>query len=545
MEVLVVNNKNNIKVLMELRPCFWDFAGIPQETRLEFHAMNRLRNIDVTGLINHTNRRLWPGLRRNHLWGAFRPDKRVHRLSRFVLSVKEDPIDSWMNTFLLEIGKKIEAQQLSQAALFGFKIPLYDFDAADFGDFIWQTLFSKTLPARDYEEMRNARYVSMRPSWDVLTRMARTRLRRMRPLRFCTLNTHGYDVFVTQTPWPTQVTPNTQLVVRYHDAIPLFLPHTIPHARAHQLGHMANLTMSQEKGIFSCISNATRQDLLKVFPHLEHRSVVIPNIVSHEYYVEQGNEKYIANIIRNYIAVETEPKFLTSREKENFYQRHLMSQPIRFIMSVSSLEPRKNQMKLIGAWDYLKNHGMPDLKLLIVGVPGWDYKRIIDAMAPWQQRGDIFHVQRVPAGQLRVLYNAAETVVCPSIAEGFDLSGIEAMLCGGAVIASDIPAHREIYGNACEYFNPYSALDQAKTIEKVIHQEQRVRRQELISEGLKHAPRYRRESVEPYWQDLFEQIQGGAFKHAFAKKYASEPVMPKPLPIPAEDLVTTKTYQND
>ncbi|MCA1300820.1 hypothetical protein LC062_21040 [Stappia indica] len=41
------------------------------------------------------------------------------------------------------------------------------------------------------------------------------------------------------------------------------------------------------------------------------------------------------------------------------------------------------------------------------------------------------------------MHKSARAVVCPSIAEGFDLSGIEAMLSGGVVAASDIPVHRE------------------------------------------------------------------------------------------------------
>lgn len=45
--------------------------------------------------------------------------------------------------------------------------------------------------------------------------------------------------------------------------------------------------------------------------------------------------------------------------------------------------------------------------------------------------------------------------VCPSLAEGFYFSGVEAMRSGGAVLASDIPVHREMYADAAEYFNPY------------------------------------------------------------------------------------------
>ncbi|MGA2228113.1 MAG: glycosyltransferase family 1 protein [Syntrophobacteraceae bacterium] len=512
--------KKKLKVLMELRPTLEGFAGIPQETRLVFCSLNKMDNLEVTGLINTGGRRLWPGLKRGPFAKLMRPHRRVHKLSRLAISVKVDPIGSWWDQALNFLTKKFTVQHYSFLASMGIGIRVYDFDATDFGDFVWQTMFSKTLPAREYDSIRNARFASVEPSWDLLNRVS---IKRMRMVglahKTVQLNTHGFDVFLTQTPFPGTVPPKTQLVVRYHDAIPIFLPHTISESRTHQHAHMANLIANQKSGIFACTSSATRSDLLKIFPALESRSVVIPDTVSNEYYEEEGTLEYISNIVRNHICVETEPKFLTSREKENFYNRNLMSKPLRYIMMVSTLEPRKNHSKLIAAWDYLKNHGMSDLKLILVGTPGWDFNRILDSMAPWQQRGEIYHLQHVPSGQLRVLYNAAQAVVCPSVAEGFDLSGIEAMLCGGAVVASDIPVHREVYRNACVYFNPYSALDQAKAIERVIHPDNREQRSQLVAAGLQHAPRYRLENIQPYWDDLFEKIRAGAFKPLVSKLF--------------------------
>nr|WP_165583204.1 glycosyltransferase family 1 protein [Dyella soli] len=476
-------------------------------------SLNKIDNVDVTGLINHPNRRLWPGLKKGWFAKELTTARRMQRLSRFAISVKVDPLDFWWEKAVHFAWKRVDTWRQSAAANFGRDIPLYDFDARDFGDFIWQSAFSKTLPPSEMGTITNAKYATVKPSWDTLNRVAIAKAQN--PLtRMPRLNTKGYDVFVSQTPCPANVAPSTQLVVRYHDAIPVFLPHTISSASLHQAAHMAGLAVNHKHALFACTSGATRDDLLKIHPELEKRAVIIPDIVSHEYREETTSHSYISNIIRNHISEETEPKFLTSREKENFYQKNLMSKPSRFLLMVSTLEPRKNHAKLIGAWDYLKNHGMPDLKLVLVASRGWEYSKILESMAPWQQRGELFHLERVPASQLRLLYRAAEAVVCPSVAEGFDLSGIEAMLCGGAVVASDIPVHREIYGKGCEYFNPYSAFEQAMAIQRVIEPANRVRRDELVAEGLLHSPRYRRENIEPYWQEFFERVKKGAFKSA-------------------------------
>lgn len=499
---------------MELRPCFEGFAGIPQETRLVFSMLNRIDNVEVTGLINHAARYLKTArLSKNWIFKDPLDDfHRLHKNSRLALSTKADPLETAWDRFLRNFGKGLSSRWLEMSALFGISIKVRPFDGRNFGDFLWQTLFSKTLPAADFKVIRMANMAAIRAPWNELHPIAAKALRGVDwpPPK---MDTRHYDAFISQTPWPTVVSARTQLIVRYHDAIPVFLPHTIPHAAEHQMSHMAGLRLSQRRGIFACTSEATRSDLLKLVPHVEKRSVVIPNVVSREYFLEVGNPKYISSIIRNNIDPETEPKFLTHREKDRFYSTHLDTKPVRFLIMVSTLEPRKNHNKLIAAWDYLVHHGSSDLKLIIVGTLGWDNSTTTRAMAPHQTQGRIFHLQGVPSGHLRVLYNAAEAVVCPSFCEGFDLSGIEAMLCGGAVVASDIAVHREVYANACEYFNPYSMLDQAKALQNVIMPESRPRREELVEAGLRHASKYRGENIQPVWHEFFERIRMGDFKH--------------------------------
>jgi glycosyltransferase involved in cell wall biosynthesis len=504
--------KEKLRVLMELRTCFEAYAGIPQETRLVFRSLRTLANIEATGLINHQSRRLGPGLGPGLFGRPLKPHRALTRLSRLAISTKADPMPTHLGQMWRYMERRLDAQLTRWGGICGKKIKVYGFDASEFGDFVWQTLFSKTLPASDYEMIREALYASIRPSWDVLNRIAVQRMQsivKWWPLP--ELDTRKYDVFLSQVPWPTRVSPNTQLLVRYHDAIPVFLPHTIRNAPTHNAIHMAGLQHCRSAR-FVCTSEATRSDLLKIYPAVEKRSVVIPDTVSHEYYEEKAGEGYVANTIRTYLHPGTEPKFHTMREKERFYERHLSSGPLRYLLLVSTLEPRKNHGKLIAAWDYLTNHGMPDLKLVFVGNAGWDTEPILASMSSAQEHGELFHLHGVPCGQLRILYREAAAVVCPSVCEGFDLSGIEAMLCGGAVVASDIPVHREVYGNACEYFDPYSTIDLAKALERVIAPEFALRREELVEAGLRHSPRYKSENIQPCWQELFDRIRAGDFK---------------------------------
>ncbi len=126
---------------------------------------------------------------------------------------------------------------------------------------------------------------------------------------------------------------------------------------------------------------------------------------------------------------------------------------------VSTIEPRKNHLSLLSAWESLRTSFDPDLQLVLVGSIGWESESIMRRLKPWLKRGGLHLLEDVPAQELRLLYRHARCVVCPSFYEGFDFSGVEAMRCGGVVLASDIPVHRDVYGAASEYFNPYSVED--------------------------------------------------------------------------------------
>jgi len=113
----------------------------------------------------------------------------------------------------------------------------------------------------------------------------------------------------------------------------------------------------------------------------------------------------------------------------------------------------------------------------------------------------------VPAPELRLLYKHAQATVCPSFGEGFDFSGVEAMRCGGVVAASDIPVHREVYGDAAQYFNPYSSDEMADAIAGIIDPAMLDRRHALVAEGAVVSARYLPERILPQWENLLHSFR--------------------------------------
>ena len=80
------------------------------------------------------------------------------------------------------------------------------------------------------------------------------------------------------------------------------------------------------------------------------------------------------------------------------------------------------------------------------------------------------------------------------------------MRSAGAVVASDIPVHREVYIDAAEYFNPYSVDDLVRAVECVIAPAAKARRDELIGKGVSVSSRYTSDVILPQWESFLQKL---------------------------------------
>jgi glycosyltransferase involved in cell wall biosynthesis len=290
------------------------------------------------------------------------------------------------------------------------------------------------------------------------------------------------------------------------------MPHTIPEKSWHQASHFHALANNVKAGAyFACVSDATRKDLLTLFPEAEGRAITIHNMVSHHYYLDEASRaERVPGIIRSRLqdaATGLLPKFFSLREQERFYEKALRNTPLKYLMAVSTIEPRKNHARLLAAWEILKAEIDPELKLVLVGTLGWDNASLLQNLRPWIDRGDVFMLNAVPAPDLRVLYRHAAATVCPSLGEGFDFSGVESMRSGGVVIASDISVHREVYDGAAHYFNAYSTANLVECLTRAIEAPDAPQvRHELRQRGQEVAARYLPEKILPQWERFLVRV---------------------------------------
>lgn len=511
-------DKNKIKVLLEMRPALEGFAGIPQEVRLLFRGLRQIDAVDVEGMIQTSHRVLARGTKENSFfWKNMTQTRKLHRYSRVIISLAEQPYRNIIDLVLDWLEKRIASTKLLVLTLFNLsKVRLTRFESNTFEDFTWRTLFSKTLPASDFELVAKANHRICSTPWNQMHTVGLNSLNIFDTPSYPKLDTKGFDVFIGQTPYPAQVDPNTAFVIRYHDAIPVFMPHTISDKSIHQATHFYALMSNVKSGAwFACVSESTRQDLIRLFPDAADRAVTIHNMVSHHYFKEDSPIERVPEIIRSRLYgldldgkdLGLTPKFLTLREQESFYKRNVTVNDFKYILIVSTIEPRKNHSRLLAAWEVIKSDIDPNIKLVVVGTLGWDYKQIFKGFKSWIDRGELFMLNAVPAPDLRVLYRHAAATVCPSLGEGFDFSGVESMASGGITVASDIPVHREVYEDAAEFFDPYATMSLVKALKKVLYEPDASKIQEAMRQrGEDVSSRYRPEKILPQWDAFLQRV---------------------------------------
>jgi len=141
--------------------------------------------------------------------------------------------------------------------------------------------------------------------------------------------------------------------------------------------------------------------------------------------------------------------------------------PKKFILSVGSIEPRKNLIGLLEAYSKLSLEIKKEYKLVIAGFKGWENKEIMALIEKNQE--NIHYLGFISDKELSIVYNLASLFVFPSFYEGFGLPVLEAMACGTPVVCSDSSSIPEVGGDAVVYCDPNNTDDISNKIVQVLN----------------------------------------------------------------------------
>ncbi|MEI7891029.1 MAG: glycosyltransferase family 1 protein [bacterium] len=181
------------------------------------------------------------------------------------------------------------------------------------------------------------------------------------------------------------------------------------------------------------VSDSSRRDVVSNFKISEQKVSRVYNGISNE----------MQQLDRN------DPKLMEVKEKY-----HL---PFNFIFYLGTVEPRKNIIAIVKAFDQLRLLGNPQLekyKLVIAGARGWKVDSILNAARKAHFTNDIIFTSCITNEDKAAVYTLASLFVYPSFFEGFGLPVLEAMRCGVPVITSNCSALPEVVDQGALMIDP-------------------------------------------------------------------------------------------
>jgi glycosyltransferase involved in cell wall biosynthesis len=220
--------------------------------------------------------------------------------------------------------------------------------------------------------------------------------------------------------------PDVKPVFMLHDVIPLERPELVSSKDYRRHGTIVDRTARYASGLISS-TNAARDAVLNALS-LRGRS----------------------DIPVEAVPLPVAPVFLANDGPDRELDEH------DYFVVCGTIEPRKNHLLLLNVWrELVRRRGERAPKLVIVGSPGWGAEPVLRMLRQARLlHGRVIFARGLSSPALRRLVAHARALLMPSFAEGFGLPVIEALAVGTPVIASDLPAHREIAGDLAIYRDP-------------------------------------------------------------------------------------------
>jgi len=251
------------------------------------------------------------------------------------------------------------------------------------------------------------------------------------------------------------------VVVSLHDLSFEHLPETFNRRSRAQL-RLTVRRSAQKAAQLLALSEFARQDIIATYGIPPDRVTSIP-IAAPEHFGPVTDERELQRV------------------------RHTYGIAGDYILSVGSIQPRKNLVRLVTAYARLLRersaNSLP--KLVIVGKRAWLYGDTIRAIDEIRPTVSIIVTGYVPETDLPALYSGAQCFVYPSYFEGFGLPPLEAMKCGAPVIAGDRTSLPEVVGDAGILVDPFDVEALAGAIARVL--DDSALRSKLREKGLNRA----------------------------------------------------------
>ena len=240
------------------------------------------------------------------------------------------------------------------------------------------------------------------------------------------------DIFWgSQQVLPPFLSASVPAVLTYYDLVLFFFPEAMRFLARMQQQIFQKYSVMRSKRILS-ISTRTMLDMIEKFHYPAKQAKV--SLLGYEFTGKKNK-----NIQR-----------ISAGKKKS----HKLPSGGTYILSVSTMEPRKNYGTLLEAYkNYLILDKKP-LNLVIAGRRGWENHEFFQNLDGMIEEGSVITFENADDFLIEELYKNCAFFTMPALYEGFGLPLLEALCHGKYAIASDIDPFHEIGGNAIEYVKP-------------------------------------------------------------------------------------------
>lgn len=266
-------------------------------------------------------------------------------------------------------------------------------------------------------------------------------------------------------------------VFTLHDAAYLLFPeHHLPQNRLYLRWMMPRFLARADAVI--CVSESTRRDALRFYRLNPDKITVIPEGV--------------------------DPRFRPIEDPAHLSAiRRRYRLPARFILCVSTLEPRKNLTLLLEAYAALRAR-RPEIGLAIAGEKGWLFEGFFERLKRLGLEGQVRLLGYAPDEDLPALLNCAEVFAYPSLFEGFGLPPLEAMACGAPTLCSNTSSLPEVVGDGGLLLPPDDAQAWVEALEAALSGPEF--RADLRARGLRQAAPFTWERAAQATYEVYRRV---------------------------------------
>jgi len=272
------------------------------------------------------------------------------------------------------------------------------------------------------------------------------------------------------------------------------LPETFKRRSRIQLRLTVRRTAQTAAHIITC-SDYSRRDIMETYKVEPERITTIPHAAPAHF--KPANPEEVARVRERYGLEED------------------------YILAVGSIQPRKNLVRLVHAYESLQLR-MPQDKLpqlVLVGKRAWLYGDTLRAVEASTIRRRVVFTGYVSENDLPGLYTGALAFVYPSYFEGFGLPPLEAMQCGTPVITGMRTSLPEVVGDAGLLVDPFDEPAITDALMRVIKDEEL--RNELRRKGLERARLFDWRETARRTLELYERVGRASVSRAKAAMYSA------------------------